>query len=95
MLESLGNLAGAEFLPVRAFLGFFCKISTPERFKVVKAKTSMSMKMFHPKTTILLKNCARTSARTKQSSFQLHKQKITLTPSLATPLFFERGKVQL
>ena len=30
MLESLGNLAGAEFLPVRAFLGFFCKISTPE-----------------------------------------------------------------
>ena len=29
MLESLGNLAGAEFLPVRAFLGFFCKISTP------------------------------------------------------------------
>ena len=30
MLESLGNLAGAEFLPVsNAFLGFFCKISTP------------------------------------------------------------------
>ena len=29
MLESLGNLAGAEFLPVGAFLGFFCKISTP------------------------------------------------------------------
>ena len=30
MLESLGNLAGAEFLPIGAFLGFFCKISTPE-----------------------------------------------------------------
>ena len=30
ILESLGNLAGAEFLPFRAFLGFFCKISTPE-----------------------------------------------------------------
>ena len=29
MLESLGNLAGAEFLAVRAFFGFFCKISTP------------------------------------------------------------------
>ena len=36
MLESLGNLAGAEFLPVRAFLGFFCKISTPDaRVKVI------------------------------------------------------------
>ena len=29
MLESLGNLAEAEFLPFGAFLGFFCKISTP------------------------------------------------------------------
>ena len=33
MLESLGNLAGAEFLPVGAFLGFFCKISTPGAFQ--------------------------------------------------------------
>ena len=31
ILETLGNLAGAEFLPVRAFLGFFCKIFTPEK----------------------------------------------------------------
>ena len=30
MLENFGNLAGAEFLYVRAFLGFFFKISTPE-----------------------------------------------------------------
>ena len=44
----------------------------------------MPMKMFHPNTTILLKNCARTSARTQQSSFPLHKKKITLTPSPAT-----------
>ena len=29
IFEMFENLAGAEFLPVRAFLGFFCKISTP------------------------------------------------------------------
>ena len=29
ILDGWGNLAGAEFLPLRAFLAFFCKISTP------------------------------------------------------------------
>ena len=29
IFDGWGNLAGAEFLPLRAFLAFFCKISTP------------------------------------------------------------------
>ena len=32
ILDGLGNLAGAEFLPLRAFLAFFCKISTPVEY---------------------------------------------------------------